>query len=700
MSIFMYPKLKLLNASVFLVMAGFSTQLYAQATDIVIPTQQLETIVVVADTQSKTSLATKTPNELQQIPQAIQVINQQQLQEQHLSQLNDVMRTIPNVVSDNSAGNRAERHLIRGFRSTAYSVDGFVVNPTLDRSEVFLDFADVEQVEVLKGPSSVLFGRSDPGGVINISSKQPSDEFKADAELALGAIGHKRIAGNIRGALNADKTLTARATGAIQRDESYRDGERQTDKKLLSGAMRWQSSDRFKIDLTARYAAHHAPFNRGLVLSPNNQVDLPRETFLAEHWSQTQAKKASLTIQSDYQMNDHLLWRNRILWADSSVTDTGIDYRDIRNQRQLRRRYNDRSEDGQNINATSEFIAQFNTNRIQHHVLAGVDLARGHLIFKRGRANIANIDIYDPQHTATMPVATLDNHYQRTIHTLGIYAQDQLQLSPQWKVLLGGRYDYVKEHYDDYFNSTSSSKKEQQWTGRIGAVYQFNDDWAWYANLSQGFMPQSGQDKYGAFFKPEHSLSYETGLKFYVAPLHTSANIALFHVTKKNVAVTDPSDSNFSILTGKQRAYGVELDWTTHLTDTWKIKGSLGYTQAQVIQDTTITTGNSLAGVPKWNASLWTNHSLSALGGGFERLRIGTGIAYVGKRYGDIENSFSVPSYYRVDASIDYDVNDHIQVALVGKNITDKYYVEAVGSKTEINMGSPRKWLATVKFHY
>lgn len=688
------------------------------------PEQELETIVVQAVAQNKTNLATKTEGELRRIPQTLNITNRRKMREMHSRTLGDVMAYLPNVVADNSAGNRAERFLLRGFVSTAYSTDGFVINPTLDRAEGFLDLTDIAQVEVLKGPSSVLFGRSNPGGVINVTSRKPTEDLSIDANLGIGSFETRQFSGSVSGSLDEARQLQGRLSVSSNQDDHFM-GAGEAKRHMVSGTLAWQPNEQWVLSATLRHMKQSNPFIRGLPADGRNhknpiELGLQQRAFYGEPWSRTDTQKTALNLQADYRFNTQTTWRNALLLAQSSASDTGIDFRDIRNVggvQQLRRRYNQRTEDATNINWTSEISHQTPIGNQQHQFLVGMDLAQGRLHFTRRRSNIANIDLYNPVQGAPRPAAgPEDRNHVRQAQTLGLYLQDQITLNPNWRILLGTRFDYTRDSMRSPLSYATPSEtrafnyrtSERAWSSRIGAVYDINPNLSLFANYSEGFMPNTGTDRDGIPLKPERSRSYEAGMKFEHAPSALTGTLSVFHIDKYNVKTIDPAARDFSVTTGKQSATGAELDVKYSPSENWDINASVAYNHARIARDNQYQVGTGLINAPRTQASLWVNRRFRNSDNAFlNNLTLGVGIRYVGKRLGDFvaqdaaqSRHYHLPAYTVVDLGANYRINDRLSLDVNAQNIFNKFYIAAASTETENNIGTPRSILLNLRYRY
>jgi iron complex outermembrane receptor protein len=645
---------------------------------------------------AESSVGTKTDTPLRDVPQSIQVVKRSVLEDQQATSLTQALENVSNVRESSTAGNRAATFITRGFASNTYAIDGSVLNATGSRPEVNPDLAGVERVEVLKGPASVLYGRGEPGGLINIVTRRPTDVPTAEATTQIGSYGFRRAEATASGPLNADGTLTGRITGAAQRDGGFVDQRQDSERQYVGGVLEWSPDEDTRINLSVDHTRQEQPYDRGLIIGADDEIVGPYNRFLAEDWSMVDSRKTRIALTAEHQALEWLKFRTTVRYDDAVTHDTGIDFEDLlADGRTLERRYTDRTEDMNNLDLQFESVMTFDTGNIGHTVLAGVQHVRSRMDFWRARADIAPIDIYDPVYGAPMPTASSGRlEYVQDIIASSVYLQDQIDFNDQWKMLAGLRYDHFENDTRYAVGDGDPNSSDGAVTWRAGLVYQPNNQLSFYTSYATSFMPQSGVGEGNTALDAEEGWQIEAGVKADITD-RLSATFSVFQITKSNVAVDVPGE-DYSRLTGEQRSRGAELDVTGEISDGWQVIASLGYVDAEVTEDTdTSITGNQLIGAPHWSGSLWTTYEFQT--GKLEGLKLGAGITAVGERTGDLDNSFFVDSYYRVDASVSYKVTENLDFSLIGRNLTNQDYIESTAGRTENHPGAPINFMAAVK---
>ncbi|MEH2010280.1 TonB-dependent siderophore receptor [Nostoc sp.] len=641
------------------------------------------------------STATRTDTPLRDIPASIQVVPRQVLQDQKAVRLQDALQNVSGVTqAGNYGGTGAARYIIRGFSQDGNFRNGFRDADFFTLSEI----ANLERVEVLKGPASVLFGEAEPGGIINLVTKQPLSEPYYAADFTAGSYGFYRPTFDISGPLNADKTLLYRLNVAYQNSGSFRDFV-DTERIFIAPSLTWKIGTNTTLNLDFEYLNNNTQFDRGIVAIGNRPAPIPISRFLGvpgENDSKTTAYRAGYRLEHQFSKNWQL--RNALSITINKVNDFRAEQGDLIDDRFLDRNFTNGKFETDNYSLQTEVIGKFATGSIIHQPLLGIELNRseGPLIFSRGI--LSPIDIFSSVNNSVIPTNPLTTFVNRQIRTdrLGIYLQDQITLLDNLKLLVGGRFDFTEQKNDNLLASTSTSQSDQAFSPRVGLVYQPIPAISLYASYSSSFVPNIGTSVNGSTFDPAQGTQYEVGVKADLSN-RLSATLAAYQITKTNVLTTDPNNPDFSILTGEQRSRGVELDIAGEILTGWKIIASYAYTDAQITKDNQYAVGNLLDSVAKNTVSLWTTYEIQR--GSLQGLGFGLGLYYVGDRQGDLDNSFVLPSYFRTDAALYYKRNNW-KFALNIKNLFDEKYYETSQGRDIIYPGAPLTVLGTISWEF
>lgn len=668
--------------------------------------QELEEEIVITGDQQPSgyrapnaSTATKTDTPIRDIPQSIQVIPQEILRDQGLNATsNSLGNAVQNVSGVNNLGlyQGFENSLkIRGFRVSAF--DG---NYFRDGIRYFtfgaLETADLERVEVLKGPASILFGEAEPGGIINLVSKQPLRNPYYSLEGSAGSYRAVRVGADFSGALNSDKTALYRFNGYYKDAGSFRDFV-SSEGVFLSPVVQLAFGKNTTLTLNATYRNERRTVDDGFLAIGTGITDLPRSRFLGEPFQEFSVNDFSVGYLLTHQFNEQLTLRNafRAQWVNPER------YFPLRNSfdeatGDLELATYFAAGEYQTITTQTDLIARFSTGSVNHQLLVGVDYGR-----QRDKPKFAigdpyrTINIFAPTYDGVeYPKEELYNFFRDdTINKLGIYVQDQVELASNLKLLIGGRYDsYTQNRSTEGFGEPRQEfeQRDSRLSPRFGIVYQPVPAISLYASYTTAFKANSGTNRNGdgSPFKPEIGQQLEAGIKADLAR-NLTATLAFYDLRKKNVTTDDPtsSDPNDQLQTGEQRSRGIEFDLVGEIVPGWKVIASYAHTNAFVSEDESGFQDKRLDNTPRNAANLWTTYELQR--GSLKGLGVGFGMNFVGDRFGDLSNTYEIPSYVRTDAAIFYN-QDKWRAAINFRNLFNtKYFTGSDESRLGVYVGEP-----------
>lgn len=633
------------------------------------------------------STATRTDTPLRDIPQSIQVIPQQVIEDQQVIRLEEALRNTSGVTFSGTVGGRGSEFSIRGFEDAPVLRDGF---RRYGSFQSFPEVANLERIEVLKGPASILYGEIQPGGLINLVSKKPLAEPFYEAELQVGNRSFVRPRFDISGPLTSDGRLLYRLNGLYRRGDSFRGFDQEDRRFFISPVITWKISDRTDLTVSLEYTDDKRAADFGLPAFGNKVVDVPRDRISNEPNDALTNKYLNVGYNLEHRFNENWKLRNAFRYSsydyDYNVVALAFAFDEATGT--VDRFF--ASQDGQDKNYAlqTNLIGEVATGSINHTLLFGVDLSRNHeRIYSVGdfvtpiRLNIFN-PVYRqfPKHNEDTLLGF--NGTDVTSNRLGIYVQDQISIFENLKLLAGLRFDAVGRKTTIIPGTASpvASEKTQNndaLSPRVGIVYQPIKELSLYTSYSRSFNPNSETSVSGDTFEPERGEGYEVGIKAELLGSKLSATLAYFDITKQNVVVNDPLFVLASVATGEQRSRGVELDVIGEVLPGWNIIAAYAYIDAEVTADVRNPNivGNRLFNVPKHSASLWTTYEIQS--GNLQGLGFGAGFNYVGQREGNLLNDFEVDSYFITNAAIFYRRNNW-RFSLNFKNLFNADYIEGV----------------------
>lgn len=643
---------------------------------------------------------TRTDTPLRDIPQSIQVIPQEVLEDQRVIRLNDALRNVSGVVAG-SSDPRGQRFNIRGFDSSSVLRDGFRLTNGSTGNSGFPELANIEQIEVLKGPAAILFGNVEPGGVINLVSEQPLSETAYVIDVGLG--NRELIEGSLDagGPLNEAGRVRYRLN-ALRRDEDYfRDFDTDIERFFLAPTVSWDISDRTDITLDFEFRDDERPSDFGLVAIGDEVADIPLDRVIGDPGDIFEGKFLRAGYRLEHRFNDNWKLRNRFYFSryESEFQGAGSAFGGGVNEATGDAVLNflSLSQPNDTYEVQTNIVGEFATGSIEHTLLAGFDF------YRREDDDLLRADLFTPipfnifnpvyglvprPDFEQLPVF-LDSEGE--INSYGFYIQDQIELADNLKVLAGLRYEtFDQENLNrpTLFNPTGSeaSTSDDAFSPRLGVVYQPVEPLSLFASYSRSFSPNSAQTVAGDVLEPEEGEQFEVGARAELLDGRFVASVAYFDITKQNVATSDPNNFLFFIPSGERSSQGVEVDLIGEILPGWNIVANYAYTDTEITEDNSGLEGNELFGVPEHNFNLWTNYDIQS--GPLEGLGFGIGFNAVGERFGDDANSFVLEDYFLTNAAVSYR-RDNWEIGLNIRNLFDEDYIEsAENSRTgEINPG-------------
>ncbi len=651
---------------------------------------------------SSATTATRTDTPLRDIPQSIQIIPQEVIRDQQAANLTEVLRNVGITQGVNPSGRGAfSLPVIRGFDSSDNIVRDGLADPTFRFAGP--DLSNIEQVEVLRGPASVLYGQSVPGGTINLVTEKPLKNPTYEVGFSAGNYSFYRGDADLSGPLNQERTLLYRLNLAAQTTESFIDFfERQ--QYQIAPALSWQISDQTTLNLSGEYFYQPSVFAQvGLPvegsIEPNPNGELSRNLNVAGPFGEADFTIYRAGYSLEHRFNENWSLQNAFrfsevqrLFNSAIPSSLAADSRTL----SLNRFLGSQTEKFFNIDTYA--VGEFATGSVQHQLVAGLNLTRQSFDSEGGNPESTTVDIFAPEYVrpSDLIVAGSEFSSDSATNALGIYIQDQITLLDNLKLLLGARFDAFRQTSEDFITETAQAQSGDAFSPRVGIVYQPVEPISLYASYNRSFLPVTGTSFSGEQFEPERSNQYEVGVKTDITD-RLSATLALYQLTRSNVETDDPANLGFSIQTGEQRSRGIELNVAGEILPGWNIIGAYAYTNAEVTQDNSIPEGNRLRLVPEHIFNVWSTYELQE--GDLRGLGFGLGAVLVGDRPGDFANSFALPSYLRTDAAVFYN-RDRLRLGLNIRNLFNIEYFETASNRLNVFPGDPLAIVGSISWGF
>ncbi|MEH2084034.1 MAG: TonB-dependent siderophore receptor [Nostoc sp.] len=653
------------------------------------------------------SVGTRTDTPLRDIPQSIEVVPQEVLRDQNVTYLEDALRNVSGVTSVSSSvgfGDGSQFN-IRGFDTTNRSGGSFLRNGFREGGSIPSEIPNIEKIEVLKGPASVLYGNANPGGTINLVTKQPlHDPFYA-IDATIGSYDFYQGTIDLSGPLNDSRTVLYRLNASYLNTGSFVDFFERSNFSIAP-IVSFAIGKRTRLILEGDYTQTSTVGYLGLpalgTVLPNPNGRIPRNRLTGEPDGVVDNSIFRVGYRLEHQFSDNWslqsAFRARIQknkpGNEFYIVNDFSNSLDSSDNRTLNRNAIINTVDNDDYDLAINLTGKFSTGSIDHQLVFGVDLSRSFLGYEQF-STPAPLDVFNPVYRRPFAEPfTFAFDGEQLTNALGIYIQDQVTLAPNLKLLLGGRFDLFEQN--NRFLSDTTSQSGDTFSPRVGIVYQPIEPISLYASYSRSFFPNSGTAFDGSVFEPERGTQYEVGVK---ADLNDrlSATLAFYHLTCSNIVTDDPLHSGFGILTGEQRSQGVEFSIGGEILPGWNIIAGYAYTDAQITEDNVLPVGNLLANVPENAFNLWTTYEIQR--GSLQGFGVGVGFFFVGERQGDLDNSFQLPSYLRTDASIFYK-RDRLRAALNLRNLFNVDYFESTTGPLSVYPGAPFTVQGTISWQF
>ncbi len=645
------------------------------------------------------STATGTDTPILETPFSVQVVPKEVIRDQRATSIEEALQNVSGINYSGSDGGRTTNIGIRGFGngdvSTPILRDGFRQYGTF---QGIPEIANLEQIEILKGPSSILYGQIEPGGILNLVLKKPLPDPFYELELQVGSRNQVQPRIDFNGPLTADGKVLARLSALYKHEDSFRGFNTPTNRFAIAPSLTWKISDRTKVDFSLEYIRNSGPADFGITRFGTGVAPIPRNRTINNPDDSITSNFLSLGYTFEHEFNDNWKIRNgfRYLRYDYDYSVLALPF--IVNDAEVTRFYADQDGVANSYSLYTNVVGKFSTGSIKHTLTAGVDLNRtdNRILTLFDIANPSTINIFDPDYNlvpkplrADLPPFADTNTISKR---LGVYIQDQVQLLDNLIFVAGVRYDTITQKttniQTDFIDGGESTQADSAFTPRFGLIYRPIEQVALFANYSQSFNPSTSTSFSGTPLGVERGEGFEFGVKTELLDKKLLATLSYFNITKNNVATSDPDFPLFSIPIGQQRSQGIELDVSGEILPGWKVIGSYAYIDAKVTKDTDPTNiGKQLSGVAEHSMSLWTTYEIQK--GALKGLGFGAGLNYAGDRFGDVANTFKIGDYLIGNAAIFY-TRDRYRFALNFKNLTNANYIKgSTGNEGGIEPGEP-----------
>ncbi len=654
-----------------------------------------------------TATGSKAAMTISEIPQSVSVIGRQELDDRGVvTKVDEALRYTSGVTSEPFGSDPdTDWFYIRGFDATqtgvfldglnlySFSFGGF-------QTDAFM----LERVEVLKGPASVLYGGSNPGGIVDLVRKRPQDDPLYYTEIGINNFGNAFFGFDVNDKPNADGSINYRITGKISGGDNYSDYSEDL-RGFVMPQITYTPDDATSLTVYAIISAldqthvgnGFLPYEGTVTSTPFGKID--RDIFPGEpDHDYGRYDQQMIGYEFEHEFDNgwtvsqnaryaHLDKKELIYYPYGWLNTT--DPADPNYYKLYRVGFNhDTSADSFNVDNRAE--KEFDTGPVKHSFLAGVD----YKYYQIDQTQAAPawpeaatpIDPFNPIYGLPQPDNVIYRDDVMTMQQIGLYAQDQMRFGDGWLLTLNGRYDYV-DIEDDARIGTSYTMNDSAVSGRAGLAYEFDSGLTPYVSAATFFNPLVGTAYGGGALKPEEGHQVEGGIKYEPTFIDGLFTASVYQIVKQNVALTRPLDF-LQEQVGEVTSTGFELEGKINLNQNWRLLGSYSYTDLEVTEDLNpALIGKRPYLIPEQQAALWLDYTLTE--GALEGVSIGGGLRYQGESYADALNTLTVPDAVLADAAIRYQKNGW-GASLNVSNLFDKEYVKGCQGAATCGYGDQR----------
>ena len=663
---------------------------------------------------------TKTDTPLVKTPQSVSVVTREEMDMKQPASVKEALGYTPGVFASRGSSNTIDAMAIRGFTSvnTNQYLDGIKLQGD-NYSEVSMDPYMLERVELLRGPSSVLYGKSNPGGVVSMVSKRPTTEPLKEVQFKMGTDNLYQTGFDFSDAIDDAGVYSYRLTGVARSQDTQQEMAKEK-RYSIAPSFSWRPDDKTDFTFLSNFqndpdAGYYGWLPREGTVVPYYDANgkahkLPTDFNEGEAGNRMSRNQKMVGYSFAHQFDDTWTVRQNLRYTKLDTQYKSVYGFGYLGNGNITRSYVQSKEKLANFDVDTQAQAKFGTGAVDHTLLMGVDYMRMRNDIDADYGSASNLNLANPQYgngnvSLYFPYEILNRQEQT-----GLYMQDQAEWN-KWILTVGGRYDFAKSSTFTRTTNSASQINDQQFTWRGGLNYLFDNGISPYFSYSESFEPNAGATKQGQPFDPSIGKQYDAGVKYIPNDRPISLTAAVYQLTKDKNLTANPSDANFSVQSGEIRSRGLELEAKAAVNANINLTASYTYTDAKYTHDTNFE-GKRPVEVPANMASLWADYTFheTALSG----LTVGSGVRYVGASSSfytangvnadKANEAFNVSSYTLVDATIKYDLARFglpgSSVGVNVNNLLDREYVASCYRDYACYWGSDRQVVATATFRF
>ncbi|SEM27131.1 iron complex outermembrane recepter protein [Bradyrhizobium sp. OK095] len=604
---------------------------------------------------TSSSAGTKTNTPLIETPQSISVVTKKELEDRNVQTLKDAVNYTPGVTTTAFGYDpRFDAFSIRGFDVTYTGIyrDGLRQgggNFVIPKIEPY----GLDSVSILRGPASGLYGLGSPGGIVDVTTKRPTQTPFGEAQLQAGNYDRYQGSFDVGGPVPGSDQLYYRLTGLLRDAKTWFPGN-DDDRAYIAPALTWKPNLDTTFTILSEYQTSRTAASIGNTRTADGKLTNIYSNDPA--FSAMDQKQFRIGYAFEHSFNDTWTVRQnfRYYQVSTDAKYTQIDSIDDATQTASRSAW--RIVDNlKTATLDNQAEAKFTLGSVRNTVLFGVDYSHSYYDDKIGYGPAPDLNLLTKNYGAQAIASPAFSIFTRqSTDEVGIYAQEQAKFGG-FILTLNGRQNWVSQSTTTTLDGTPVTQKPSAFTGRAGLSYLFDSGVAPYVSYATSFSPQTGVDVTGATFKPTTGEQTEAGIKYQMPNVPLLLTAAVFDIKQDNVLRTNPDDIAFQAATGQVESKGLELEAKLALKPGFDLTAAYTHLNVVITRGNTDTTGNEYSGIPRDSFAAFGKYTFQS-GTLVEGLGLGLGMRYIGANFGDDQNTFENAATTLFDAVIDYDL--------------------------------------------
>ncbi len=652
--------------------------------------------------------ALKSAAPLRDVPVSVEIVGTEIIESGQFSEFARVLDGY--TLASSAPGERGlfEQIVLRGFTDTPYYRNG--LNDSLGSLPVH-DLANVESIEIFKGPNSAIYGPGEPGGSVNFRTKQPQMESAHSIQAGFGHHGRFRTELDSTGALNEDAGLAYRFIGASENADSYRDFV-SSERRFAAPSLSWRPDEKLHVLGAVEFIRHTAPFDSGTV-AVDGRFPLPRDQYLGEpDTGDTRIESFTASLDADYRWSTAWTASASFYWQDTRLDGLRVEPVELaefdaeEQSMILTRELLHEDEAARVFTAEAEIEGEISTGALQHRLLLGYEYV---LIRDRTRLDVSDseaqpyeIDILDIQYGAQRPELFPEENVRERVHQHAIYFQDFLRLGDHWRLLAGTRLDHVSARGHDDVENRGFNQGSTDFSSRIGIVFNPLQALSLFGSYAESHDPNEGLLPTGEPLRPTRGRSLEAGLRLRYPIMDFTLDSALFNIEQTNVTTEAPGQPGFDIQTARQISEGLDLEVSLRPLTPLRLGVAYAYTDAQIRDDPVIPDGTAPLNAPLQKLVIYALVSASLRHE--NDLHAGFSVAYSSERQASLaseELAVKLDGYSSANLFASFALTPGVEFGISVNNLLGEDYL--AGSQSDllhITPGALRSVYGTLKLRF